>query len=79
MLRRLSGQRTGEFVVVGLFCVGKGIVWDSAACLAGQRKALCPTCGRQARLESIYSIIWFKVRRCKALDGRFDLAVRSTE
>ncbi len=27
---------------MGVFCVGKGIVWDSAACFAGQRKALCP-------------------------------------
>jgi hypothetical protein len=26
MLRRLSGQRTGEFVNVGLFSVGKGMV-----------------------------------------------------
>jgi hypothetical protein len=25
MLRRLSGQRTGEFVNVGLFYVGKGM------------------------------------------------------
>ena len=41
MLRRLSGQRTGEVEVVGLFIVGKGKVLDSAACYAGQRKALC--------------------------------------
>ena len=37
MLRRLSGQRTGEVEVVGLFIVGKGKVLDSAACYAGQR------------------------------------------
>ncbi len=36
------GQRTGEFVNVGFFCVGEGMVQESAACLAGQREALCP-------------------------------------
>ncbi len=37
----LPGQRTGEFENVKLLCVGEGIVWDSAACFAEQRKALC--------------------------------------
>ena len=43
MRRRLSGQRTGEFDTAGFFSIGKGIVWDSAACYAEKRKALCPT------------------------------------
>ena len=42
MLRRLSGRRTGEVEVVGLFIVGKGMEQDVAACYAGQREALCP-------------------------------------
>jgi len=42
MLRRLSGQRTGEFVTVRFISIGKGIVLDSPACFAMQRKALCP-------------------------------------
>ena len=41
MLRRLSGQRTGESAFWNLFIAGEGMVQDSAACYAGQRKALC--------------------------------------
>ncbi|HMT74877.1 MAG TPA: hypothetical protein PKA77_12475, partial [Chitinophagaceae bacterium] len=42
---------------MGFFFIGKGIVWDSAACYPGQRKALCPA------LNLFLSLLFFRLRR----------------
>ena len=41
MLRRLSGQRTGESAFWNLFITGEGVVQDPAACYVWQREVLC--------------------------------------
>ena len=61
MLRRLSGRRTGEYVVVGLFIVGKGESFRLCCLLCGATKGAMP------RLASVNSNMSFKVRRAKAL------------
>ena len=61
MLRRLSGQRTGEVEVVGLFIVGEGESFRLCCLLCGATKGAVP------RLASVYSNVSIKVRRAKAL------------